>query len=63
MTNCLLASFRLSPRKVVNSLFTEFLKPEYQSIFKLVLVHTLQRIVDEGNTPVPFSTQRIYQLS
>jgi len=48
MTDCLIASFRLSPRKVVNSLFTDFLKPNFPPIFKLVLVNTLQRIVDEG---------------
>eukprot|EP01087_Luapelamoeba_hula_P001442 TRINITY_DN1115_c0_g1_i1.p1 TRINITY_DN1115_c0_g1~~TRINITY_DN1115_c0_g1_i1.p1 ORF type:complete len:2561 (-),score=353.59 TRINITY_DN1115_c0_g1_i1:117-7799(-) len=48
MTNCLLASFRLSPRKVVKELFAEFLQPDHAPIFKLVLINTLQLIVDEG---------------
>jgi hypothetical protein len=47
MTDCLLASFRLNSRKVVNESFTTFLNAD-QSVFKLVLVNTLQRVVDEG---------------
>ncbi|KAL6048750.1 Neurofibromin 1 [Balamuthia mandrillaris] len=50
MTDCLIATFRLSPRKVVNSLFTDFLSKEFPPVFKLVLVNTLQRIVDEGQS-------------
>lgn len=47
MTDCLLASFRLSHVKGVKS-FTDLLAKDFPPVYKLVLVNTLQRIVDEG---------------
>eukprot|EP01090_Pellita_catalonica_P017046 TRINITY_DN5062_c0_g4_i1.p1 TRINITY_DN5062_c0_g4~~TRINITY_DN5062_c0_g4_i1.p1 ORF type:complete len:2520 (+),score=346.34 TRINITY_DN5062_c0_g4_i1:70-7629(+) len=56
MTDCLVASFRLSPRKILNSLCTEFLKKEYPPVFKMTLVSTFQTIVDEGAILPDFPT-------
>jgi len=48
MVDCLVAFFRLSHRKVMNSLFNDCLRPEYPPAFRLVLVECLLRIVREG---------------
>ena len=53
MTDFLLSSFFLSPRKVVNSLFAQCVKADSPSIFKRVLVNTLYRIASE--TPLPWN--------
>ena len=48
VVDCLLSFYRLSHRKVIKSLFSDCLKPEYPPIFRLVLVECLLRMIQEG---------------
>jgi hypothetical protein len=48
MTESLVASYRLSPNKVLNTLLPEFLKPDAPHHFKIALVNAFLRITIEG---------------
>lgn len=50
MTDCLVASFRIGPRKALGSLFPECVHPDAPSHFKMVLVKGLLRIAKEGRS-------------
>ena len=50
VVDCLVAFFRLSMRKVQNSLFNDCLRPDYPPVYRLILVECLLRIAREGAT-------------
>merc|ERR1712000_187816 len=51
MTDFLLSSFYLSPRKIISSLFAECVKNSSPQLFKRVFVNTLLRITNEISLP------------
>eukprot|EP01088_Endostelium_zonatum_P001228 TRINITY_DN1152_c0_g1_i1.p1 TRINITY_DN1152_c0_g1~~TRINITY_DN1152_c0_g1_i1.p1 ORF type:complete len:2790 (-),score=689.70 TRINITY_DN1152_c0_g1_i1:4-8373(-) len=62
MTDCLVAMFRMSARKILMSLCPKFLSKDYPPVFKMVLINTFQTIRDEGEKPFVFAIKEIYGL-
>jgi hypothetical protein len=61
MTDCLVSSFRISPRKVLTSLFPDCVHPDAPPHFKMVMVKGLLRIAKEGsNLPWNPSISEVY---
>ena len=62
MIDCLLSFFYLSPRKVMNSLFAECVKPSSPPLFKRVLVKGLLQIASESTLPWNPSINDVYSI-
>jgi len=61
MTDCLVSSFRINPRKVLSALFPECVHPDAPPHFKMVVVKSLLRIAREGkNLPWNPSISDVY---